>query len=185
MNENEHEVTLIGLETEDAMEVGSSIADRLRSQRDKAAKETTYDIDIPDYGGELFCRYRLLSGDENEAIIAKVRQEARNRNDQGRLMALDNLIEACEEFYLREKGTVTPLREHSTYTGDKQVPVRYDANLAEYLRFDKELPDPPTARSVVLALFVGNELAVTAHAALLGNWMVKGNSDLAQMLGGG
>lgn len=159
-----------------------SIAGRLRKQRQAAAENKFHDIDIPGYNGELFCRYRILGGEEVDAIVKKVRQETNNRSEQVLASTLDNIITACDEFWLRDEGKEIPLKKHPDV--DSELPVRYDATLAEFLQFSDELPDPPTARSVVLGLFVGNDLAVSAHGAILVQWMMSGGVELDMMLGG-
>jgi len=172
------------LTTDEVPSPNESLADRLRRSRKQVAANKTHDEDIPGYEGALFCRYRLMSGDELDDILKKARQRTKNRAEINLIVTLDNIIESCEEFYVREGGKEIPLREHETYKGPRDFPVKYDANLAEYLQFANELPDPPTARSVVLGLFGGNDVAASTHGAKISRWMMQGGSELDMMLGG-
>jgi len=160
-----------------------SITERLRQQRRDSAENKFHDFDIPGFNGELFCRYRLIDGKELDAVGVKIRTEFRNRGDRVFYSTCDNLILACEEFWVRDGGKEIPLREVEEYTGPRDIPIRYDQNLAEALDFTSELSDPPTARSVVLALFGGNDLAVTAHGARVVQWMMKAGTEVDMLLG--
>lgn len=157
-----------------------SITSRLRKAAQEAADDKTTDIDIPGYNGELFCRYRLLTGEELDNIVKKNREDS-PRSEQLRNVTLDNLITSCQEFWLREEGKEIPIRQHPEYDGDRDVAVRYDASLAGFLACNLR---EPSARQVVLAVFGNNDIAVSAHAARVSTWMMKGGNELAGLLGG-
>jgi hypothetical protein len=161
-----------------------SLVSRLRKQRKEIAEQTFHDLDLPGYNGEIFVRYRLLDGTEIDAIRQKIRKTVRGRSEQVLAATLDNLITACDEVWVRDEGKEIPLREHKDFTGNRDMPVKFDSQLAEFLQFSTELPDPPTARSVVLALFGGNDLAVSMHGAFLMRWMMNSSSELDELLGG-
>lgn len=158
----------------------SSLIARLKEQRKSVASQTTADIDIPKYNGELFARYRLLDNSELNDIRRRVRAETRNGNEQIEAASLDTLIASCEEFFVRSDGREIALRE----VAGEEVPISYDAVLAEVMGFADELPKPPTARSVVIALFGGNVLAAQAHSAVVQQWMLGVDQGLDQQLGG-
>lgn len=160
-----------------------SIADRLRQKAKDSAMDKTHDIDIPGYGGELFCRYRLLTTDELDEIV-RYNRENSPRQDQLKNSVLDNLIKACDEFYIREGKIETPLSQHEAYEGPHDIPVRYDSNLAEFLDITKDLGMTPSARGVVQAVFGFNDIAINAHGAQLSQWMMKGEAGVAALLGG-
>lgn len=182
--EIEDQVTEVSQPDDDVLPTDrESLADRLRRQRKEQAENTWHDVDIPGYNGELFCRYRLLESQELDGIGRKVRQEVRDRSERILAAAMDGLILSCMEFFVREDGREMPLREHPTYQGPKDVPVRYDINLAEYLEFTDQLSDPPSARGVVLALFGGNDVAVQTHSALNAQWMMRGGAEVDMLLG--
>lgn len=158
-----------------------SLLGALREQAKAVASDTTTDIDIPGYGGVLFARYHALDSQELDDIRRKVRAETKNRSDQVTYAALDTLILACEEFWVRsETEGVIPFRKVRGV--DSELPVKYDQVLAEKLSF--ELPNPPTARSVVIELFGGNVLAAQAHSALVSQWMLRIDLGVSQDMGG-
>ena len=158
-----------------------SIVGRLRRAAQEAAEDKYTDIDIPGYGGELFCRYRLLSSFEIDQIVKRSRNSS-GRSEQLMNNVLDNVITACEELCLRENGEDIPLRQHPEYDGDRDIPVRYDGNLARFVML--EIEGPPSARKVVLALFGNNDIAVSHHAAILSRWMMRSSSEIDELLGG-
>lgn len=160
-----------------------SLIDRLRRQRKAVAEQHFNDVDIPGFNGELFCRYRLLDSNELDSIVRKVRAQVKGRSDQVFAITCDNLITACEEFYVRDGGKEVSCREAEGWDGDTTMPIRYDANLARFLGFSGDLPDPPTARSVVLGLFGGNDVAVIAHGGRLAQWFMKTGSEVDLELG--
>jgi hypothetical protein len=177
-----------GTESPTEMEIpdhAPTFRDRVKQQREEVAADKWHDIDVPGYNGDLFVRYRLLSGDDIDEINQRVRQTVKGRSEQLLAVTLDNLIAACDEVWVRDEGRELPLREHETYTGPHDLPVKFDAALADYLEFTNELPDPPTARSVLLALFGGNDLAISAHGARLIQWMMKAGRDMDMLLGEG
>ena len=159
-----------------------SISDRLRRQRKVISEQKTTDVDIPGYNGDLFCRYKLLDGTDLDRIIRKARTNTHNRGEQMLAATLDNIITSCVEFYLRDDGKEFPMREHPDVEQD--IPVKYDEVLAEFLGFKSELPEPATARSVLLGVFGGNDIAVSAHGAVLARWMMRGGVEVDELLGG-
>lgn len=147
-----------------------SLLSRLREHRKEIAENKTIDIDIPGFKGELFCRYRLLDGDEVRKIQQRAREQFRNnRGEQLFATVCDNLITACDEFFVRDEGREIPAREHPEVRQD--APIKYDASLVQILGLD--VPPEGTRRQVVMALFGGNDLAVQAHAGVLTRWMMK------------
>jgi hypothetical protein len=156
-----------------------SITDRLRKQHQEAGQRKTTDLDIPDFDGGLFCRYRLLSSDELDDIVRKTRRSTSNRSDRMLYMVCDNLILSCEEFFVRDAGEEIPLAQ----VIGRETPVRYDLDLATTLDFAKYLPDPPTARTILMGLFSNNSVAVQAHGARLSQWMMRSGRDLDELLG--
>jgi hypothetical protein len=160
--------------------VDESITERLKRQHKEESQRKTVDLDIPGFDGGLFCRYRLMTSDELEAIVRRVRQSTRNRSDQITTATMDNLIGACEEFFVRDNGQDIPL---SQVIG-KDTPVQYDMDLAKTMDFADRLPDPPTARSILLELFAGNDIAMQAHGARLSQWMMRAGRDMDELLGG-
>lgn len=180
---SETEVTVVSTNNDALPTDQESLKDRLRRQRQEQAENKFHDLDIPGYNGEMFIRYRLLESTELDSISQKVRQETRNRSDRVLLSALDSLIMSCEEVWVRENGKEIPLRQYEEYEGSKEVPVRFNIELAEFLAFTDMLPDPPTARSVVLAMFGGNDIAAQAHSAANAQWMMRAGAEVDMLLG--
>jgi hypothetical protein len=160
-----------------------SITDRLRLQHKEQVDQKFKDIDIPGFNGDLFCRYIHIDGKQLDAIGVKVRAEFRNRGERVFASTCDNMILACDEFWVRDDGREIPFREAPGYKGPRDIPVRYDIELAQALGFAEHVSDPPTARSIVLGLFAGNDLAVNAHGARLMNWLMQIGSEMDALLG--
>lgn len=151
-----------------------SISDRLRKRRQEVAEATTIDVDIPGYDGELFARYRRMNSKQLNKIVTQATKIHKDRAEAATWATCAMLADACEEFFLRieERGEV-PVREIVGI----DTPVRYDQDLAELLGFKGDLPDPPTATSVVLGVFVGNDMAMAAHSQRLSRWMLTNEAE--------
>ena len=151
-----------------------SIRDALVAKREHNAAHRTTDIDIPGYDGKLFCRYNLLDSKRLNSIGDRVMKTMRENDERALAGALDTLIAACQEFYVRYEGKEHPLRD----VVGQEEPVRYDSALADFLKFRDELPETPTARSVVLALFLSNEIAIASHNHQLSRWMMGNEAEV-------
>lgn len=161
-------------EGEGIINLAPSIRDVLVAKREHNAAHRTTDLDIPGYEGKLFCRYKLLDSKRLNNIGDRVMKTMRENDERALAGALDTLIAACEEFYVRYEGKEFPLRE----VIGQEEPVRYDSALATFLKFDGELPETPTARSVALALFLNNEIAIAAHNHALSRWMMGNEAEI-------
>ena len=174
MEPKEHEViTAEAVEAEAALNLAPSIRDSLVARRQHHAEHLTFDLDIPKYDGKLFCRYKLLDSKRLNNIGERVIKTIRERDERALAGALDTLIASCDEFFVRHEGREIPLRE----VIGQEEPVRYDAALAKFLKFEGELPETPTARTVVMALFLDNEVAIAAHNHQLSRWMMGSETD--------
>jgi len=158
-----------------------SVIDRLRKQRKAVAEEHFRDIDIPGYNGELFCRYNLLESKDLKEVQTVIQKTIRDPEERLIAAGCDILIRGCQEFWVRDKGKEIPVRE--LLEPSREFPVRYDSFLAEFLGFREHLPDPPTARSVVLGLFGGNEISMAAHNADFARWMMGRGTEVDAELG--
>lgn len=153
---------------------GSSVMDLLRHRRQLRAQEITHDIDIPGYGGDLFARYHLIDGKQLNAIASRIQKTERDPAGRNLLASVDVMVAACDGLYARDRGVERGLHE---ILGE-ETPVRYDVRLAQFLGFEGELGDAPTARGVVLALFNGNDLAVMSHSSRLQRWTMGAENEL-------
>lgn len=156
------------------LNLSPSIRDALVAQREHNASHRTHDIDVPGYDGKLFCRYKLLDSKRLNGIGERVMKTIREKEERALAGALDTLIAACDEFFVRYNGEEIALSE----VIGQEEPVRYDVALATFLKFEGELPETPTARSVALALFLNNEVAIAAHNHLLSRWMMGNESEV-------
>lgn len=147
---------------------GGSVVDMLRRRRQALASETTTDLDIPGYGGELFARYHLIDGKQLNAIATKVQKTEREASARALFASIDVLIAACDGLYIRDHGVEKGVHE----VMGEDTPVRYDQRLAEFLQYEGALGANPTARGVVLGLFGNNELAILTHSGNLQRWMM-------------
>ena len=172
---------LSDLVAEDAFQE-ESITERLRKARQAVADQHSIDLDIPGYSGELFCKYRLLDSRDLKSISDQITKTIRDREEQVLAAGCDTLIRACDEFWVRDRGREIPVRE--LLDSPRELPVRYDFQLAEFLGYAKFLPEPPTARSVVMGLFGGNEIALAAHNADFARWNMGKGNEVDMGLGG-
>jgi hypothetical protein len=145
-----------------------SLLDALAAERDEMAAERETFIPIPGYGRDsgviMLVKYRLLGGEEIAGIGRKVQREFRKSQQYERILyaSIDTMIAACEGFYA-QRGT----------NGEKlELPLyHYDTELAKALKFEDQIDPNQPARSVVIALFGGNMIAIQQHTLLLGRWM--------------
>jgi hypothetical protein len=158
-----------------------SVADRLRKARKTVAEQHFFDIDIPGYNGELFCKYRLLDSRDLKSISDHVTSTIRDPDERLIAAGCDTLIRACDEFFVRDKGREVPVKDIMDIP--RELPVRYDLHLAEFLGYADKLPDPPTARSVCLGLFGNNEIALAAHNSDLARWIMGRGNQVDMGLG--
>ena len=159
-----------------------SVSDRLRRARQTVAEQTTVDLDIPGYNGELFCKYRLLGSNDLKSISDHVIQTIRNQEERMIAAACDVLIRACDEFWVRDKGREVPVKDLLEIP--RELPVRYDMYLANFLGYAEMMPEPATARAVCLGLFGSNEIALAAHNSDLARWTMGKGNEVDMGLGG-
>lgn len=145
-----------------------SIQQRLQRARQDIAENRTYDIDIPGYDGNLYGRYKLLDGPALNRIAQNVTKTIKDKAERGMAASIDTLVTACVEMRVRDGGRDLSLAE---VIGEEE-PVRYDMRLAEFLDFHTDLGEHPSARSVLRATFVGNDVAIGAHNQRLSRWMM-------------
>src|SRR5688500_9744708 len=164
---------------EGELDLKQTITERLREQRKTNAEQITIDLDLPNYNGNLFCRYRLLDGPELDEVTNKVKAQFRDRSDRILAATCYNLITGCEEFFVRHNREDIPLRE----VLGLDRPVRYDMVLAEFLGFAEELPTPHKARDVLMGVFVNRDVAINYHGAQYFRWMMSSGAEVDMELG--
>lgn len=157
-----------------ATEHTDSPLERARAKRARLAEQTTTDIDVHGYGGELVVKYRLLDPlVEGKEIGNRVASEWAKHPDEQRYYALvDSMIAACAGVYLRVDGKLEPIDPEGS------EPILFDGRLAEGLGFEAD-----TARKTVLGVFAGNRAAVVAHAMLLQRWFGDTTGELEATIG--
>jgi hypothetical protein len=141
----------------------------LRSRRKQIHRDTTTEIPIPGFGGELVARYRVLPFEEVNQIERKNIRLHQDPAEREINTYADELIAACVEILVRQDGELIP-------ASDDDRPVTYtDPRLADGLGFS--VGDPPSARGALFGLFeYGNgparaHWAVSDHQTELFMWM--------------
>lgn len=157
---------------EEEPDTPESLQERLRGHREKAAERTYVDLPIPGYGGELWCRHRLMTPKELDEIGKKVREQVKTYAERISLATQDNLIASCLGFHVKRGDDLVPLDPDGV--GE---PMKFDTRLAEFLGFEVK-----TARENVLAVFGGNALAVTGYGMALSRWFSDTSVDVAEEL---
>ena len=135
-----------------------SMLDRIKARREKRG-DISDPIDIPSWGGELRACYQVIAKEELEAMVRRIRARQTGQGKAGDVTAdLDFLIKSCCEVQAQDAET----GEEASLTNG------YTMQLAELLG---EPDGTDTARGLVLYLFKGNGIAVSAHAMKVARWM--------------
>lgn len=170
--------------TEDLAGAGSpqtteqSLWDQLAQAREESAQARETFIAIPGYKGiDLLARYRLLEGHEIEKIARrsmgkKKQRQAGSMWDRNLSAAMDTMAEACTGIYYQREGDEEP---QALAFGDEPIFGFGDPGLVTGLRLD---PSLDTVRKVILAMFGGNDLAISDHAIRLNRWFTDTNIDV-------
>lgn len=148
-----------------------SVLASLRKRREQIGQAHECTLEIPGYGGELFCRYKKLEFDDIQRISRRT-QESKNP-----LAALngqaDFLIQACETLLIKKPdGTTVPMQELYPELGDE--PIRFDDRLGKALGYEAS-----SARQAVLGLF-NNDLALNDQANDLMLWMRSSEREVEE-----
>lgn len=158
------------LEITDPEPEPNSLFDQLAQKRQRAveSKDGSF-IPVPGYDKEppvLLAKYRLLEGKEVDAIGRKVVDEVKGRWNRQVLAAVDTMIESCDGLYIDLGDGEDP---QPLTLGGAPIPG-FNRELAVAMKFEGELHSG-TAREVVFALFVNNEVAIMEHSVRLSRWM--------------
>lgn len=161
-----------------------NLLEQLAAKREVVARNKETFVPVPGYDREpplLLMRYRLLEGPEINRIGDKIKREVRGAWDRQLMVAVDTLIAACQGVYVDLEGDGKP----KPLTLGGEPILGFNEELAKALKFDGELSDPPTARSVVFGLFAKNDVALSKHAFMLSSWMSDTSIEVSQdMLAG-
>ena len=148
-----------------------SIRAILRAKRDKLAKQTTLDLEIPGYDGLIGARYNALGGKEVEVMGRNVRQ---GEGTQGNALLL---VRSCQCILVRKSTE----EEFEPLVEDGEQ-FQYELRLAELFGFEAK-----TAVQVAIGIFSpgGNrDLAISDQAVRVLRWMEgKGEQASATLLG--
>lgn len=173
-----------GLAEQAAREVDDpNLLGQLAAKRREISTTRETFIPVPGYDREpplLLIKYRLLEGPELTMIGEKIRREVRGSWDRQMFAAVDTFIAACVGIFV-DKGDGKPVPV--TYEG---FPITgFNEDLAKALQFRDELPDPPSARSVVFGLFASNDVAISQHNYVLNRWFSDTSINVSEeMLAG-
>lgn len=170
------------VESPDATANGSgdpNMLEHLRARREAIMENTTVDMDIPGYDGELVARYRR-SADLWDEMKKAAKKFEKSKNPRKELLSQCDLLSmCCDGMFIRQGGTLRPLNELAKEQkldlgGDLDEPIGYDKRLAAFFGVDAS-----TAREVVLRVFA-NDMAVSGHHGELYRWIESSESEDAQ-----
>lgn len=145
-----------------------------RAREDIESNKEAY-IRVPGYaekGLPLYAKYRLLSPDELKTITNGVKN-IKDRWERNYSAAVDTLVRAFEGFYLDNVGEEDP-KKFNALTLNGEPVDGFTVEVAN--RFGIPLGPDASARSVVLGIFGGNQIAVAQHSQRLQRWM--GNTEV-------
>jgi len=155
-----------------------SLLDALVAQRDELATHRDTFLPVPGYessGFTLYAHYRLLDGEEIAKIGSRVQREFSRKQvyERNLYAAIDVMISSCQGFWAE-----TPEGERIQLTNGDMPILGYGLDLAQAMKFEDEIEPSQPARSVVLALFVNNIVAIQTHSIMLGRWMGDTSTDV-------
>lgn len=170
----EEPVQLVPLEEEP-----ENVLEALAAKRVELEKNKETFIPIPGYDRSppiLMARYRLLSGPDFEGIAQRVQKQFRDRWERSLYAAIDTMLAACSGIFVDTgDGQPKPL----TWKGG-QVIAGFNPDLANALGFADKMDEGQTHRSVVMALFGGNEVMIGTHSVQLNRWMSNTTVEIDQ-----
>jgi hypothetical protein len=159
----------------------NTLLDQLAAKRKEISETRETMVPIPGFDKDpplLLAKYRLLEGPELDRIGTQVRRQVKGRWERQITAAIDTFVAACEGIYVDKGDGSGP--QPLTLDG---VPITgYTEELARALQFADQLPNPPTARSIVLGLFTNNDVAISTHAMVLSRWFADTSVDVSQEL---
>lgn len=135
--------------------VAGSPIDQLKRLHKGLAKHRTKDFDVPGYNGKLVARYKRLTHDGYTDAFGSDGTTV-ERNSQFLISALDGL-------HFRQDNDSLEAITNSAGTGTASW-----WDLGRLLGLEAD-----TARSMVLRVFDGNELALNQHAFEVDQWMTS------------
>ena len=137
---------------------GGSLLDRLKAERD--ALDDLLTIDIPSWSGALKARYEVVSRRDLEKMVRRINSTAKGKADT------NAGIEADVEFLSKACVGIVAYDEE---TGEEEIVGKgFDSAFASALGN----PDGTDSQlGLVLYLFKGNGIALTAHAMKVARWM--------------
>lgn len=151
----------------------STVLGQLRAKRRKAAEETTTDLPVPGYDGELVIRYRLLDPlVEGKAIGDRLERQFKAADQDSERVyygLVDGLIAACVAVFAKVGDALVPLAGEGTVTTLEDTD-----DLAELLGFEP----CETARETVEAILGDKRIIVSGYARRLQMWMGDPSGEL-------
>jgi hypothetical protein len=156
-----------------------SVQDRLRKAREEVQENTTIDLTIPGYGGELVARHRSVDFKEVRDWGREITKNYRDPDEQQMRAAVDVIARTCTGIYLRPNGDneLYPLDPD-----DSGVPCRFDERLSEFLGFT---PESARSTDVVRGVFGDRQLLIVAYQAKISRWLATANQEVDREMGEG
>lgn len=146
---------------------GSSLLSGLRAKRAAISEERKLELPIPGYGGELVARYKWIEFEEINKLVKKAEKRSQDPLVDVKLAA-DVLVRMCEEVLIEVDGKLVPLGE-AVREFDGETIDYTDPRLAEAVGVAGDLPERPTARESLIAIF-GNKFALVQHSNEVTEW---------------
>jgi len=151
----------------------SVLLDQVRERRQQILTTDYYkDMDIPGYIGMLVVRFRPYSASKSERHSKSLRKRVEANEPVVTDVSCQTLIDACEQIMVRKDSESDPIPI------DDEVPVKFDARLAELLRMGENVQG---ARAVVKALFP-TEQGIIAMAMEVDQWLRDVTRDTDETL---
>jgi len=147
----------------------STVLEQLAAKRGAIADTRETFIPLPGYDKEpplLLAKYRLIDGPELAQLGSDVQAEFRSRWDRQLYMAIATMIRACGGIYVDIAGDGSPV----PLTLNGEAIAGYNDDLAQALNFADKLPPAHRDRDVLIGLFGGNEVMISAHSIILNRW---------------
>lgn len=156
-----------------------SLLEQIAAQRAEIAADRTTFLLIPGYVGlDILAQYRLPEGKELEPIAKRSRGNRRG-GQSGSLwqrnlaVAMDTMALACTGIYYQRDEDKQP---KPLTVGGEAIVNFGDPRIAQAFKLSSD--EAGSVRRTIVAVFKGNDIAVSDHAMQLNSWFTGQNSDL-------
>lgn len=152
---------------EDVASGGGSLIEQINARRAERLQDETLRLAIPTWDGEVMAKYRVLEIEDVEKL-QRTRQMEKDKR-KAKKVDSDFISKACVGVF-----AVTGYDDDGEPILER-ISRGFDKALAEALG----KTGLETSRQVIDHMFNGNDIAISAHALRIGNWM----QDTSQNVG--